>query len=395
MSVFSLPLPYHRVVADLLERENPHAFRALIPDPATDATVLEQALVRSTYRLDPGAHADVHTAVARAAEALGVEVPLELYADESGQATNAELIFVPSRAVLLFSGDTLNVLDADELCAVAGHELAHHVLWIYDGGRHLAAARLLDAAESDARTPTEYLETARRLRLATELYADRGALRASGDLDLAISGLLKLTTGLRTVDVPSYLRQAAEVDFTQGSAGATHPETILRAWALQQWHEHREQAEDDVEAALTPVLDLATIDLVAQDRLATLTRKLVASLISNGALSGVDGIELAESYGVSAQPSAVAPPALGELTLSKDTRHYLAAIVVDFATADADADLDAQVAALSIARRAGLGADAEWLLVHELGLSDRARATLTTRLADEVGAVSLTKAGRP
>ena len=374
------PLPYQRAVAALLERENPHAFRSLTGAGGSDGTVLQQALLRTTYRLDPVAHPDVHAAAGRAAERLGIDVPVDLYADEARTGANAELVFVASRAVLLFSGVTLNILDETELCAVAGHELAHHVLWTAEGGRFLAASRLLDAAESDARTPSEYLETARRLRLATELFADRGALAATGgDLVPAISGLLKMTTGLRNVDPHAYLRQAAEVDFGQAGAGTTHPETVMRAWALQQLVDRPDQADEAIEAALAPHLDLSSIDIVAQDRLKAITHELVASILETAGLDGESEIELAASYGV--RPAPGSPDPVLE-PLSEETRRYLAAVLVDFATADPDGGQESHARAIAVARRLGLGPETEKTLVHELGLSDRARAALVDRVAE-------------
>ena len=275
------PLPYHRDVAAILERENPVAFGSL---RATVPQDLDQLLLRQTYRVDPAGHADVHAAVQRAADALGVTVPVEIYVDESGQGANAALVYVPDRAVLVLTGGTLNLLDDDELCAVAGHELAHHLLWTADDGRYLATARLLDAAESDARTPSEYLETARRFRLATELYADRGGMQACGSLTTTVSGLVKLATGLTTVDSAAYLRQAAEVDYSVPSAGTTHPETVLRAWALQEWAERGPGADASVAAALGPQLDLGALDVLGQDRLAEITRSLVWLLVAEGAV---------------------------------------------------------------------------------------------------------------
>lgn len=385
-------LPYHLAVADILEQENPNAFRALAVNRTEDRAVLDQALLRSTYRLDAEAHLDVHDAAGRAAAALQLDVPIELYADSAGSGTNAELIFVPSRAVILFSGETLNILDNDELCALTGHELAHHVLWTADGGRYLAASRLLDAAESDARTPSEYLETARRLRLATELFADRGALRACGQLDVAVSSLVKMTTGLRTVAPDAYLRQASEIDFSKPSEGSTHPETVLRAWALQEWDQNPEQVEDAVATVLAPQLDLSSVDIVAQDELARLTRGLVAAILTMDGLSGADEVELAEHYGVSVSVDHARPPDLTKKALSKESRRYLAAVLVDFATANPDAGAESQAQALAVARQIGLGSETEKLLVQELGLSDRARATLTARATElSVERVSLAK----
>lgn len=381
------PLAYHRAVARILEQENPKSFAALTVREAPDTAVLEQELLRSTYRLDPTAHPDVHAAAARAAAGLGITVPLDLYADGGRSGANAELLFVPTRAVLVFTGDTLEILDADELCSVAGHELAHHLLWTAEGGRYLAAARLLDAAESDARTPSEYLETARRYRLATELFADRGALAACGTLHSAVSGLVKMTTGLRTVDPTSYLRQAAEVDFTKPSAGVTHPETVLRAWALQEWVERPDTADGVVASALTSQLDLSTIDVVGQDELAAITRDVVAAVLATDGLRGEDAVELAGQYGVELPVAPVTPPDLGARGLSVETTRYLAAVLVDFATADPDAGVEAQALALALGDRMGLGKETEKTVVRELGLSDRARTALRRR-TDEIVAAS-------
>lgn len=83
MPLLLRPLPYHVAVTAILERESPQAFAALGAAPAGGAE-LDQALLRSTYRLDPESHPAAHAQLARAADALGVTVPVELYAGESG-----------------------------------------------------------------------------------------------------------------------------------------------------------------------------------------------------------------------------------------------------------------------------------------------------------------------
>ena len=365
------PLAYHRDVATILERENPVAFRSQYPTVPTGE--LEQVLLRQTYRVDPVAHAEVHAAVQRAADALGVVLAIEIYVDEQGQGANAELVFVPDRAVLVLSGATLNLLDPDELCAVAGHELAHHVLWTADDGRYLAAARLLDAAESDARTPSEYLETARRFRLATELVADRGAMLACGSLTTTVSGLVKVVTGLAKVDSAAYLRQAAEVDYSVPSAGSTHPENVLRAWALQEWAERGPGADAMIEAALGPQLDLAVLDVLGQDRLAEVTRSLVWMLVAEdmpGTVRSDEALSLAQRFGVTVGgvPTITDMPT----TLGAETRTYLAAVLLDFATADDEGGADDLGAVLALARRVGLGDELLRMIGDELDLGDRA-----------------------
>ena len=379
------PLPYHRAVADILERENPAAFRALTPAGSTASGELDQALLRSTYRLEQSAHPEVHAAVGRAAQALGLDVPVEIFADEGRQGANAELVFVPSRAILLFTGPTLDLLDADELCAVGGHELAHHLLWTAAGGRFLAATRLLDAAEGDARTPAAYLETARRYRLATELFADRAALAAAGTLTPAVSGLLKVATGLRQVDPEAYLRQAAEVDLTAPSAGTTHPETVVRAWALKEWadaqtsDEDLDGVDDRVSAAFAPVLDLGALDLPGQDRLLDLTRRLVRTAISVPELQTPGVLELAEQYGVDVPAQRLDASDAVPSSASRETRTYLASVLTDVATADGDSGNESWALTLDVARRAGVGTELLRLMTTELGLTDRDRRRLGER----------------
>ena len=370
------PLPYHREVTAILERENPVAFASLRPTVAT--AELDQLLLRQTYRVDAVAHAQVHAAVQRAGDALGVTVPVEIWVDERGQGADAELVFVPDRAVLVLTGSTLNLLDADELCAVAGHELAHHVLWTAAEGRYLAAARLLDAAESDARTPAEYLETARRFRLATELVADRGAMVACGSLTATVSALVKVVTGLATVDSAAYLRQAAEVDYSVPSAGSTHPETVLRAWALQEWAERGAGADGAVAAALGPQLDLAALDLLGQDRLAEITRSLVWMLVADDRVRSEEALDLAARFGVLV---GTGTPALTDTpsTLPAETRAYLAAVLLDFATADDDGAVDDLAAVVAVARRVGLGTELVALVQTELDLGARATAAVLAR----------------
>ena len=321
--------------------------------------------------MDPVGHAEVHAAVQRAADALGVVLPIEIYVDEGGQGADAELVFVPDRAVLILTAGTLNLLDADELCAVAGHELAHHVLWTADDGRYLAASRLLDAAESDARTPSEYLETARRFRLATELVADRGAMLACGSLTTTVSGLVKVVTGLAKVDSAAYLRQAAEVDYSVPSAGSTHPETVLRAWALQEWAERGPGADAMVEASPRSA---------ARPRGA---RRARAGPAGGGHAVARCGCWWPTTPCAARRPwtwrggSAWSSAALRRSrtcprTLAAETPTYLAAVLLDFATADDQGGADDLGAVLALARRVGLGDELLRMIGAELDLGDRA-----------------------
>ncbi len=258
----------------------------MTPLDAEPRDELQEALLRSAYRLDPTAHPDVHAAATRAAAALGVTVPVVIYQFEGSDGANAELIFRPGEAIVAFSGNTLGLLHGDELTAAFGHELAHHRLWSADDGRILTADRLLGAMTMDAVTPPMYYETARRYDLATELYADRGARLACGNLGASIRSLVKVATGLAEVDDVAYLAQAEAANPRAGSRGLSHPETVLRAWVLARWDPDTDAEGDTASAAVTtllqPALDLDHLDLVDAERLAAVTRTLVMESLAAG-----------------------------------------------------------------------------------------------------------------
>ena len=415
------PLQYHTVVASRLEALEPRVwglFRdaarsdgATKPkvDPATPATLpeddLEQQLARHAYRMEPAAHPRVHEAARAAIQALGLEgVPVAIYQLEGGEGANASLVFRPHEAVLALSGNILALLSDEELLACFGHELAHHRLWTSDGGRILVADRILGALSLDAATPAAYLETARRFDLATELYADRGAFLTCGSVDVAIGSLVKVATGLSDVDPQAFLRQAEAARPERGTAGTTHPETVLRAWALARWH------GGDGEAAaatlLAPSLDIERLDLVDRERLEGLTRRLVFDVLAVEWMRTDALVAHARQFLVETAPSAQTGrsgrsrgrPSTSEADESPvetrvaddtppETARFLAYVLLDLGTVDPDLDDESLVEVMAVAREAGLAGAFEEVAKRELelsarswdGLKKRARSRRTAR----------------
>jgi hypothetical protein len=322
-----------------------------------------------------------------------VDAELEFF-QVHGQA-NACYVHQAGTAVVVFKGSLLEKLDQDELTAVMGHELAHRLLWDAEDGAYLAVDRLLDAAAGDARTPQQYLETHRRWGLATELYADRGALTACGDLSTTLRALLKLQTGLSTADPDAYLRQADELDLSSGSRGTTHPEGVARAWALKNW-----LAGEDVESLITGPVDIDAPDLLDAVLLRDLSREFAASIAQSDGLR-TDAVATFAA-GFSDPPGAPVVPVSKVLRfdeplpvrpvdgaplprprqLVEATKRYLCYLLLDLATADPDTGDAGLVASMVIARRAGLTAYDD-LADDELGWSDKRRAKLA-ETANEV-----------
>ncbi len=386
------PLAYHVDVTERLARLEPEGWRAFgetagrsYPDG------LHADLVRAAYRLDPGSHPRVGAAVAQAGAALGVEVPVTVYQLEDRAGADAALLYRRSEAVVTLSGDLLDRLTDPELTALFGHELAHHRLWSLDGGRYGIADRMLDALALDASTPEAFLETARRWNLATELFADRGALAACGDLEAAISCLVKAATGLREVDPAGYVRQAEAADPASGSRGQTHPETVLRAWALHRWQ--ATGTDDAVTTLLRPALDLDRLDLTDREVLEQATRDLIEGFLAQGWADSEQVLAHARSFfpGIAAprpapteigagihalatiQSEAIARPeepatpiALAGVTPSETVARYLGYVLLDLATVDPDVQELALVSASELARQRGFAGIFDDLATTEL-----------------------------
>ena len=405
-----LPLAYHMDIAARLEALEPggwSVFARAAVEPASVPSLaaegeevgagddLEQQLLRHAYRMEPEAHPRVYEAARRASEALALTVPITIYQLEGADQANAALAYRPGEAVVALSGNLLALLTDDELVACLGHELAHHRLWSESSSRLLVADRFLGALSLDAATPPYYLETGRRYDLATELYADRGSLLACGSLQVTVASLVKVATGLAEVDAAAYLRQARDAHPERGAAGQTHPETVLRAWALERWAD----GDGEVAAAtlLAPGLDIERLDLLDRERLETLTRQLVSDALSPGwmrtdAVIGHAGQFLVDLSPSSAQrswlgrakgrPADAPATSVGVLVpeaASKETRRFLAYVLLDLATVDPDLADEALVECLAIARVAGIEAAFEDVAKKELGVKARAWDALGRR----------------
>ena len=95
-----------------------------------------------------------------------------------------------------------------------------------------------------------------------------------------------------------------------------------------------------VEASLGPQLDLAVLDVLGQDRLVEVTRSLVWMLVAEdaGHVRSEEALDLARRFGVvvGGSPTITDMPT----TLGAETRTYLAAVLLDFATADDEGGAD-------------------------------------------------------
>jgi Peptidase family M48 len=270
-------LPYQEGLASYLEREEPEtwAWFSSAEAQSTYAESLRVELLKHTYRLDATAYPELFAALTDAKAKLGLDVPVTLYQSQSNRELNAALYFMPGEAHIVLQGSVIQLLDPVELRALLGHELAHFVLWSGAEGRILLTDRIAQAMANDPRAEESHVESARLLRLYTEIYADRGALRVTGDATPVISCLIKMGTGLAQVDAASYVRQAEEV-FARSKVKTdqlSHPEAFIRVRAVMLWAEGAPEVDAEVARMIEGQLSLEKLDLTGQQRLTDFTRR--------------------------------------------------------------------------------------------------------------------------
>lgn len=369
------PLPYHDDVVRCLQAEEPDVWRWACSAQARDehAEAVRGELLKETYRLDAGAHPELHERCAAAAARLALRVPVTLYQAGDG-AMNASLYFLPGEAHVVFTGPVLERLKGAELEALLGHELSHHLLWELDGGLYHAADRILTAALGDPRASASHLQTARLFRLYTEAFADRGGAVACGALAPAVTTLVKMQTGLAEASAPSYLKQADEICAPGGvtSAGQSHPEVFVRARALRLWCEADPDADVWLATALQGPLSLDTLDVLGQQRLSALTQRVLTQLLRHRCLRSDGLLAHARRFFPDFRPADTNDAALeAEVAAASGTHDYLAALLMDFCVADRELDDVPIAAALELARRLGMADPFERLALKELSLPKR------------------------
>ncbi|MGJ7902527.1 M48 family metalloprotease [Lysobacter sp. 1R34A] len=385
------PLPYHAALVAHLKRAEAEvwAWASSLSVQAQHAQELRAELLRKTYRLTPDSHPQAHAICATVMQRLGIEAAATLYQASDG-AMGASLWYLPGEAHVVLHGPVLERLDETELSALLGHELAHYKLWALDRGDYHTAQRILDHCMADPQAAASHAESARLYSLYTEIYADRGAAIGAQSPIPAIAILVKVHTGLGSVDPAAYLRQAEELESTDGrrSEGHSHPESYLRAQAVERWWRGAADTDAWLRGRLQGPLSADRLDLLDQLALSTLTRRFIARLLRIEALGGELAQQQARAYfpDWSADEAAAGDDELTAERIDDSVRRYLLCVMLDFALID-EAQRDAAV--FEAARLAhSLGSRNEFMaaLKRDAGFGKRELDKLARRLDQEARA---------
>lgn len=373
------PTPYLTTLGQLLEAEEPELWAFFSGAPAQTELLDEarQDLLRTGYRLDGAEHEELAETARLAARRVGVSDPVTLYQAEDGgsRGANAQVVSLPGEAHIVFSGRMLELLEGLELAAVLGHELAHHQLLWSDGSAHWVLDRMVGAAAGDLSAAPSHQETARLVRLHTELVADRGGLAAvDGDLPVAVAALVKIVTGLASVSGAAYLNQAHEV-MAMGpsrSAGLSHPETFLRAWALERWAEGGDEVEAEIAERLAGPVDLDSLDLLGQRSTSLAVTSLIRRFLTYPWAATDAVVGHARLFDPSlGQPERPAPPGDRSPALEpapEGLADLFSYVLLDLATVDEDIATPGLAAAMVLSDELGVARRFDTLAAKELGM---------------------------
>ena len=371
------PLPYHLEVREYLksrERELWNWF-ASAQAKANYTENLRLELLKSTYRLAPEGHPELYANLNEAKAKLQLDIPVTLFQAQNTSQLNAALFFIPEEGHIVFSGPVFNLLNAEEIKSVLGHELAHYHLWRQDGGEFHIADRLLQAVSNDPRAAASHEQTARRYQLYTEIFADRGSLSVTGDINPVVAGLVKMQTGLSQVSAAGYLKQAEEIFAKENVAteGLSHPEAFIRARSLALWQEQRENATAQIVEMIEGAPTLDQLDLLGQAEMARKTRCLLEYLLQPKWIQTPAVLGHARLFFDDFKPIASRAAATLDGLKSADSKmaEFFCYVLLDFVTADPELDEMPLAAALDLSQRLELDAQFEKLAVKELKMKVR------------------------
>ncbi len=356
------PLPFHEAMRDYLREEEPDVWHWYSSNKVRyeQAEAVRFELLKATYRVEREAQPETYAAAEDVARKLGLDIPLTIYQAQNPQGLNASLAYVPNQAHIVLHGPVISKLTGAEFRALLAHELSHFLLWRSWDGQYMVTEQILAALTHDPLADTPHFASARLFALYNEVFCDRGSLLVTDDPLVVISMLLKVETQLEEVSPESYLRQADEVFSHAGAKteGLSHPEAFIRAQAVKLWAESGPQSDQKIEEMLEGRPVLGNLDLLAQRKVARLTRRLTDVLLSRRWMQTELVLAHARLFFEDYVPpeDLLEDPALADdlRTDDRPMQDYYGYVLLDYVTADRDLEELPLAAALVVAEKLGL-----------------------------------------
>jgi len=257
-------------------------------------TGVRRHLLSSSVRLSRGMSPAVHKMADHCVKALGIDIPLELYAYASPQFNAACFKPEEGRLFIMFSSSLLEAFDENELMFVVGHEFGHHVYQHHD----IPIGYILNGTQRPSASLALQLFTWARY---AEISADRAGAYCANDLDAVARALFKLASGLTdnrivNFDLAEFLGQLDEMQAVDAEPGqgapmqdwfSTHPFSPLRVKALQLFHQSSLMQEGGMDKAELEIAVQGMMGIMEPDYLEGRTEvaKIMRPLFIAGAMA--------------------------------------------------------------------------------------------------------------
>ncbi len=199
---------------------------------------VRRRLLATSVRLSSTMAPGVHAIAGECIDALGIDIPVELYVYASPQFNAACVKPEEGRLFVMFSSALLENFRGRELCFVMGHELGHHLYGHHD----IPIGWILNGSQNPG--PQLALKLFAWSRYA-EVSADRAGAHCARDFESVGRALFRMTSGLGDdiidFDLRAFLAQIDDMqagDAGNGPSGpredwfSTHPFSPLRVKAL-------------------------------------------------------------------------------------------------------------------------------------------------------------------
>ncbi len=233
-----------RMSEDLLQQRPVKRVNEMIERQEAEGPMgTRRRLLATSVRMSRSMAPAMHKTADACIEALGVDIPVELYVFASAQFNAMCVKPEDGRLFIMFSSSLLEGFDDTEFKFVMGHELGHYLY-----GHHDIPIGYLMRGQSRP-DPKLALQLTAWSRHA-EISADRAGAHCAQDLTGVSRALFKLASGLTgslvNFDLDAFMAQVDDMQHEDAEPGAgaptgdwfmTHPFSPLRVRALKLFHE--------------------------------------------------------------------------------------------------------------------------------------------------------------